>query len=73
MNWQQDILGEFAGQGFSLHEDGDHSLEIYFKDSPKPFAVFSQLGPTKSKIQEACKQFMERLNGVGATKGEARI
>ena len=64
---EREILGEYADQGFSLEEDGDHTLLLYFKDLDKEIATFSQLGPTEHQLRETCRQYLARLNNpVGA-------
>lgn len=59
MNGDQEILGDYAQQGFSLQEYSDDCLELYFKD--RMIGVFSQIGATKEGIRGACGRFMEKL------------
>ena len=59
MSNDHQILGEYADQGFSLEEDADATLLLYYKD--KMVAEFSQLGATQHSIRESCKRFIECL------------
>lgn len=61
MNNDHQILGEYADQGFSLEEDADETLLLYFKDKNPEVAVFSQLGATQRSIRAACKRFITTL------------
>lgn len=45
-------LGEFAGEGFRLREDGDHFLLLEFGGSVA--AVFNQHKATHRDIQKEC-------------------
>jgi len=65
MNREHEILGEFANDGFTLQEYADLTIELRFKG--QSVAAFSQLGPTKENIQEACKRFMDRLKAEVGT------
>lgn len=57
---ENQILGEYASQGFSLEEcDGDHTIVLWFKDTM--VAAFSQLGATRESIQDICKRHLEKL------------
>lgn len=49
-------LGEYADIGFSLKEDADHILELYFKE--KCIARFNQSRVTPQILQEGCKNFV---------------
>ena len=69
MDNSHQILGEYADQGFSIEEDGDDTLLLYYKDTDKEIAIFSQLGPTEHQIRETCQRYLARLNNpVGAVE-----
>jgi hypothetical protein len=61
----QEILGEFADEGFSLelveYRPGDSIFEIYFKGAPTK-RRFSELWTTPEDVRKACKQFKEGFN-----------
>jgi len=64
-----EILGDYADQGFSLEEDGDATLLLYYKDKDKEIATFSQLSPTTHQIRETCRRYLAGLNNpVGAVE-----
>lgn len=50
-------LGEYADIGFSIKEDADHILELYFKE--KCIARFNQARVTPQILQEGCKNFVK--------------
>jgi len=52
-------LGEYAEQGFSLKEVGDHILELSFKG--KGIANFSSSGATFDGIKEECQDYLRLL------------
>jgi len=49
-------LAEYADIGFSLKEDADHILELYFKE--KCIARYNQSRVTPAILQEGCKNFV---------------
>jgi hypothetical protein len=55
------ILEDYADLGFQLREDGDHILELYFKD--KRIQTFSQTGATQETLWQACQDYWDSLNG----------
>lgn len=52
-------LGEYADYGFSLREDGDHILELSFKD--KVIARLNQTKVTIPIIQEGCHNYLANI------------
>lgn len=57
-------LGEFAEMGYDLRQNGDHIVELFFKDALVD--RFSQLGATIEEIRNSCRKHWGRLNGVQA-------
>ena len=57
------VLGEYADEGFKLREDGDHTVELCFKD--KVITYFSQVGTTVENIRGNCQRYLDSLNGEG--------
>ncbi len=63
-NIEREILGEYADQGFSLEEDSDEALLLYFKGTM--IAAFQQTRVKPEDIQAACRRFEKGLtNPVG--------
>ena len=58
-NIEQQLLGEYAGEGYSVQEDADHVLVIWFKG--QMIAAFSQLGATPEAVRNICRRHKERL------------
>jgi len=53
-----EVLGEFAEMGYHLREDGDHIIELLFKDSHVDY--FSQVGATPKVLQDSCQRDWNR-------------
>ena len=47
-------LGEFAEMGYYLRENGDHIVELLFKDSHVDY--FGQVGVTPESLQNSCRR-----------------
>lgn len=52
-------LGEYAEMGYQLRENGDHIVELFFKDVRVD--TFSQVGATSEALQKACRKHWDRL------------
>lgn len=52
-------LGEFAELGFSLEEESDHILELYFKD--KCIARYIQEQLTIPILREGCRNYLNSI------------
>lgn len=49
---QSEGLGKYAGMGFTLNHDGDHTVELLHEGTF--IARFSQTGTTEASLQAAC-------------------
>lgn len=59
---EQDILGEYADQGYHLEEEADITVTLWFKD--QMIAAFSQFGVTAEVLQKVCQRHMARLRAA---------
>ena len=53
-------LGKYSELGFSLQQEDDHILELWFKD--QRIARFSATGATLKEIKKECHRYLENLN-----------
>ncbi len=60
--YSQLIMKDWARQGLSVHEDGDHVLEL--RKDGKVIARFSQTGVTIENIHKAAREAIEREGGL---------
>jgi len=56
---KDNVLEDYADLGFALKEDGDHILELWFKD--KRIRTFSQIGATQEALWQACQDYWDSL------------
>lgn len=49
-------LGEYHSKGFSLVEQGDHTLSLFYKD--ERIGYFSQIGMTIMALHKACEDYL---------------
>ena len=52
-------LGEYQGKGFSLVEQDDHIIILFYRD--ERVAVFNQTGLTIQVLHQTCAQWMEKV------------
>lgn len=60
------VLGEkYANLGFWLEEDAGTITILHFKDNPKSVAYYNQRKAPRRAIRQACREYLDRLNGKG--------